>query len=264
MAWPTTTVDRTGPDRTGLDRTRICSGGGCGLVLGRGRRAFRRAPANEHRTGTLSSDFQLQHFISHRCHESSPSRSDEDSSGARTPPMPTHIARYEVSSCRSPFCTAITSVHSLVPVVPHLPLVPTSTKPTRPQPSAAAVGRRRRPPPSAAPTAAVDGRRLLPPFSSASCPVVASSLIQSLAEQTARPTPSQCTVRACRWNRCCAVVDAITGEYVQILSAIVVLIQKNRAMAATAMNPESSRSHSIFMMTISRRNLKDLSNITGE
>jgi hypothetical protein len=141
--WPgrTTTVDRTGPDRTGLDRTRICSGGGCGLVLGRGRRAFRRAPANEHRTGTLSSDFQLQHFISHRCHESSPSRSDEDSSGARTPPMPTHIARYEVSSCRSPFCTAITSVHSLVPVVPHLPLVPTSTKPTRPQPSAAAVGR---------------------------------------------------------------------------------------------------------------------------
>jgi hypothetical protein len=34
-------------------------------------------------------------------------------------------------------------------------------------------------------------------------------------------------------------------------------------MAATAMNPESSRSHSIFMMTISRRNLKDLSNITG-
>jgi hypothetical protein len=134
----------TGADRTGLDRTRICSGGGCGLVLGRGRRAFRRAPANEHRTGTLSSDFQLEYNISypivamradplvltkiavvharHQCQRT------------------LHVTKYRRADHRS----VRHHISALVPVVPNLPCQQALN---RPDP---AVAPSRRPPPSAA------------------------------------------------------------------------------------------------------------------
>eukprot|EP00742_Colponemidia_sp_Colp-10_P006548 GILJ01007018.1.p1 GENE.GILJ01007018.1~~GILJ01007018.1.p1 ORF type:complete len:1055 (-),score=235.45 GILJ01007018.1:187-3351(-) len=62
-------------------------------------------------------------------------------------------------------------------------------------------------------------------------------------------------------------VGDATEEYVSDISEVFALMKEgasNRAIAATNMNEGSSRSHSIFMMTITQRNLHDMSVKVGK
>lgn len=62
-------------------------------------------------------------------------------------------------------------------------------------------------------------------------------------------------------------VEGATEVYVSSEEDVVAVIeagQANRSIAETKMNAESSRSHSIFILTINQKNLRDLSNKTGK
>jgi len=62
-------------------------------------------------------------------------------------------------------------------------------------------------------------------------------------------------------------VDGATEVYVSSEQDVLDVIRtgsQNRAIAETKMNSESSRSHSIFILTVNQKNLADLSNKTGK
>lgn len=62
-------------------------------------------------------------------------------------------------------------------------------------------------------------------------------------------------------------IDEITEEYVSEYSEVVAMMKagnRNRETSATLMNEDSSRSHSIFMITLSQTNLRDYSSKTGK
>eukprot|EP01114_Cavostelium_apophysatum_P005310 TRINITY_DN1613_c0_g1_i3.p1 TRINITY_DN1613_c0_g1~~TRINITY_DN1613_c0_g1_i3.p1 ORF type:complete len:862 (-),score=280.43 TRINITY_DN1613_c0_g1_i3:83-2668(-) len=62
-------------------------------------------------------------------------------------------------------------------------------------------------------------------------------------------------------------VEGATEMYVSSVEDVIEVIQtgfNNRAIAETKMNSESSRSHSIFILSVNQKNLNDLSNKTGK
>lgn len=62
-------------------------------------------------------------------------------------------------------------------------------------------------------------------------------------------------------------VEGMTEVYVSSEDEVLDVIRagsQNRAIAATKMNFESSRSHSLFVLSVSQKNLKDMSSKTGK
>ena len=62
-------------------------------------------------------------------------------------------------------------------------------------------------------------------------------------------------------------IEELTEEYVSEYQEVVAMMKagnRNRETSATLMNEDSSRSHSIFMVTLTQTNLRDYSSKTGK